>query len=339
MFVDTVRIKAIAGRGGNGCISFRREKYVPRGGPDGGDGGDGGDVGLKADHDVDSLAAFHFNPLLKAGRGQHGMGKQKTGHKGADKIAPVPVGTLVKVPLSGKVIFDLDIEGKICIIADGGKGGRGNYRFRSSTNRAPRVSEPGQDGEQAEYDLELKLIADVGLVGFPNAGKSTLLSKTCDCRPKIAGYPFTTLHPNLGVLKEFADTRIIKIADMPGLIEGAHENRGLGHQFLRHIERTRLLLYVLDTAGTDGRDPLQDFEVLKQELAMHDQALAQKPFLVACNKLDLPEAEEKLERFYKKSGLSKNMILPVSCKKGAGLEQLTKALVEELDATATEQKK
>jgi GTPase len=338
MFVDTIKIKAIAGKGGDGCISFRREKYVPRGGPDGGDGGNGGDVVLQASHDVDSLEKFHFKPILKADRGRHGQGKQKTGHQGEDRVVTVPVGTLVKDPYSGNVIYDLDAEGKRCTLADGGKGGRGNYHFKSNTNRAPRISEPGEEGPEIEYDLELKLIADVGLVGFPNAGKTTLLSKTCACRPKIASYPFTTLHPNLGVLQEYAYKRTIKIADVPGLIEGAHENRGLGHQFLRHIERTRVLLYVIDMAGADGREPLEDFQVLEQELTMHDQALAEKPFMVACNKMDLSDSQEKLDDFFKNSGIAKELIFPISCEDDAGLEELTGALVAALDKVMAAEK-
>ena len=245
MFIDKVKITAIGGKGGNGCISFRREKYVPRGGPDGGDGGDGGDVVLRADEDVDCLVAYRFAPRLKAGNGRHGKGKQQTGHQGEDKVALVPPGTIGKQPLTGETIFDLDKPGLSFILAYGGKGGKGNLHYKSNTNRAPRIADPGEDGQVVDVELELKLIADVGLVGFPNAGKSTLLSKICDSRPKIASYPFTTLSPNLGVLKVAADVRTIKIADVPGLIEGAHENRGLGHQFLRHIERTRILLFVL----------------------------------------------------------------------------------------------
>ena len=335
MFIDKVKIKAVGGNGGNGCISFRREKYVPRGGPDGGDGGNGGNVILQADADIDSLVALKFAPLLRAERGKHGKGKQKTGHRGADRITKVPVGTLIKLPITGDIIFDLDQPGLTYVLADGGKGGRGNFHFRTSKNRTPEIAEPGADGEEIELELELKLIADVGLVGYPNAGKSALLSKICDSRPKIAGYPFTTLSPNLGVLKEIAEYRIIKIADVPGLIEGAHENRGLGHQFLRHIERTRMLLFVIDTAGQDGRDPLEDFQVLKHELELHNPELARKPFIVACNKMDIEASAEKFEQFHSKSGVEEQRIFTISCKESSGLSELSEAIVKRLDEEST----
>lgn len=331
MFIDKIKIKAIAGRGGNGCVSFRREKHVPRGGPDGGDGGNGGNVVLQADEDVDSLVAMRFTPIIKARKGNHGKGKQQTGHRGADQVVLVPVGTVVELPETGQVIFDLDKPGLTYIAAHGGRGGRGNLHFKSSTNRAPRKSEQGADGEEVDLLLELKLIADVGLVGFPNAGKSTLLSKICDSRPKIAGYPFTTLSPNLGVLKEAAEYRTIKIADVPGLIEGAHENRGLGHQFLRHIERTRILLYVIDIAGKDQRDPLDDFAVLKRELTLHKQDLGRERFIVACNKMDLEDAGENIERFYKESGVDGKKIFAISCKEEIGLTELSEAIIKTLD--------
>lgn len=332
MFVDTAKIHVTGGRGGNGCCSFRREKFVPLGGPDGGDGGDGGDVILIADNDTDSLVAFKFAPLLRAERGAHGKGKNMTGHKGKSKIAKVPVGTIVKDIETDEIIADLSKHGQEFIAAKGGKGGRGNTAFKSNTNRAPRQCEEGAPGEERELFLELKLIADVGLVGFPNAGKSSLITEICNVKPKVASYPFTTLAPNLGVLILDDPDKYIKVADMPGLIEGAHENRGLGIQFLRHIERTKILLFVLDTAGVDGRNPLDDFKVLKNELEEYNPELIEKPFLVACNKMDMAEAKEPYEKFCKKSRVRKDLIFPVSCVTKEGLETLVKALSELYDS-------
>jgi GTP-binding protein len=326
MFVDTARIHVIGGRGGNGCCSFRREKYVPLGGPDGGDGGDGGSVILVADNDVDSLNAFVFAPRLKAPKGGNGKGKDMTGPRGSDKIAKVPVGTLIREAGTEEALADLTRPGQEFIAARGGKGGRGNAAFKTNTNRAPREFEEGKPGEERDLDLELKLIADVGLVGFPNAGKSSLISKVCNVRPKVASYPFTTLGPNLGVLIIDEVDKIIKLADMPGLIEGAHEGRGLGHQFLRHIERTKVLLFVLDTAGVDGRSPLEDFVVLREELEQHDPELMGKPFLIACNKMDLPGSAENLMLFVQESGVKKQLIFPISCITSEGVEAMVEAI-------------
>jgi GTP-binding protein len=326
MFVDWVRIKAIAGRGGDGCVSFRREKYVPRGGPNGGDGGNGGDVVLVSDDDVDSLVSLKFRPLLRAGDGQHGQGKLKTGASGKDALALVPPGCVVRDARSGVVLFDFTLPGQRFVLAHGGKGGRGNASFKSPTNQAPRRFEKGKAGQTLTLDLELKLIADVGLAGFPNAGKSTLLSKICNARPKIASYPFTTLAPNLGVLKHYQEHRLIKVADMPGLINGAHANRGLGHQFLRHIERTSVLVLVIDIGGVDGRDPLEDYRVLRKELELHDPQLATRPFIVACNKMDVETAAGNLDLFRVQSGLPAEDIFPISCLTGSGLDALTRAI-------------
>jgi GTP-binding protein len=320
VFVDFVKIKAIAGKGGDGCISFRREKFVPRGGPDGGNGGNGGNVVLVADEDVDSLIALKFQPLLRAGDGKSGKGKLKTGASGKDAEAAVPVGTLVREEKSGVVLFDLASPGQRFVAAQGGRGGRGNASFKSATNQSPRQFEKGKTGQSLALELELKLIADVGLVGFPNAGKSTFLSKICDARPKIADYPFTTLAPNLGVLKLKDDYRTITVADVPGLIDGAHADRGLGHRFLRHVERTSMLVLLIDMAGVDGRSPVEDYRTLRRELRLHDEALAARPFIVACNKMDLPSAARNLESFYRESGEPRDKVFPISCLTGPGLD-------------------
>jgi len=332
MFVDTARIHVIGGHGGKGCCSFRREKYVPMGGPDGGNGGNGGNVVLKADNGVDSLNSFKFVPQLKAKKGGNGKGKDMTGARGADKIAKVPVGTLVKDAITEEIITDLTRHEQEFLVAKGGKGGRGNASFKSNTNRAPRQCEEGEPGEELDLDLELKLIADVGLVGFPNAGKSSLISQVCNVRPKVASYPFTTLAPNLGILKIDDIDKVIKLADVPGLIEGAHDGKGLGHQFLRHIERTRILLYVVDTAGVDGREPVEDLNILFKELEQHDPELARKPFLIACNKIDIEGSAENLETFYKRFAVKKELIFPISCLTKEGLEALVIAITDLYDS-------
>lgn len=326
MFVDWVRVKTIAGKGGDGCVSFRREKYVPRGGPDGGNGGNGGNVVLVSDEDVDSLVSLKFKPIIRAGDGQHGRGKLKTGADGKDVIALVPPGSVVRDARSGVALFDFTSSGQRFVIAHGGRGGRGNASFKSPTNQAPRRFERGKPGQTVTLDIELKLIAHLGLAGFPNAGKSTLLSKICDARPKIASYPFTTLSPNLGVLKQQDDYRIIKVADVPGLIDGAHANRGLGHQFLRHIERTSVLVLVIDIAAVDGRDPLEDYRVLRRELELHDEELGKRPFIVACNKMDLESAPGNLAVFRAQSAVPAEKIFPISCLTGSGLQELAKVI-------------
>jgi GTP-binding protein len=289
-FVDRVKVLVVAGDGGNGCTSFRREKFVPRGGPDGGDGGSGGNVILRVDENVDSLVALRYLPEQKAERGQHGMGKMRHGRAGKDLVIPVPPGTEVRDSQTGEVLYDLVHPGEEQIIARGGKGGRGNLRFVSSTHQAPRESEPGAPGEEFVFRVVLKVVADVGLVGYPNAGKSTLLRAISHARPKVAPYPFTTLNPVLGTVQE-PDLVSYTVADIPGLVEGAHRNVGLGHDFLRHIERTRLLVYVLDMAGTDGRDPIEDYVQLQEELNLYDPVLTGRPFLVVGNKVDRPEAQ------------------------------------------------
>ncbi len=283
---------------------------------------------LRADPDVSSLVSLKFQPLLRAGDGKSGRGKLKTGAGGKDAEAAVPVGTLVREEKSGVPLFDFTSPGQRFVAAQGGRGGRGNASFKSATNQSPRQFEKGSPGERVSLILELKLIANVGLVGFPNAGKSTFLSKICDARPKIADYPFTTLAPNLGVLKLEDDYRTITVADVPGLIDGAHADRGLGHRFLRHVERTSMLVLLIDMAGVDGRSPLEDYRTLRQELRLHDEALAARPFLVACNKMDLPLAAQNLESFYRETGEPKDKVFPISCLTGCGLDNLVRVIQE-----------
>jgi GTP-binding protein len=282
VFVDFAKIAVKAGDGGNGCVSFRREKYVPKGGPDGGDGGDGGDVIVEADEHLATLLDFRYRHRFAAGRGGHGQGANRAGKRGEDAVIRVPVGTLIRDGDTGQVIADLVGHGQRVVVARGGKGGRGNARFATPTHRAPRESEPGQPGEERTLELELKVLADVGLVGLPNAGKSTLLSRLSAARPKVADYPFTTLTPHLGIVRG-SDLSFV-MADIPGLIEGAHEGKGLGIQFLRHIERTRVLVFVIDIAAGS---PAETYGVLCRELGSYSPALLAKPRLVALNKIDL----------------------------------------------------
>src|SRR5687767_5083785 len=299
MFVDEVDIHVLAGSGGGGCLSFRREKYVPRGGPDGGDGGSGGSVYIVATPTKNTLVDFRYHPDFTAKRGQHGQGSNRTGQTAHDLEVDVPIGTLVfeKNPGSGDVelLADLAEEGQRVLVAKGGRGGRGNARFVSSTNRAPRRAEPGARGEERFLRLQLKLLADVGLVGFPNVGKSTLISRISAARPKIADYPFTTLTPNLGVVR-LSDDRSFVVADVPGLIEGAHGGHGLGDRFLRHVERTKVLIHIVDVSGASGRDPVNDFDVIVEELRRFDPAVASKPQIVAANKIDALDDASRVER-------------------------------------------
>ena len=284
-FVDEAQIEVSGGHGGAGCVSFLREKYKAKGGPNGGDGGNGGDVVLEVDASMTSLLDFKYQPLLSATRGEHGRGKDQHGHGGDDIVAKVPLGTIVYDAVTGDPIADLTEVGARVVVARGGRGGRGNAYFKSSTNQAPRYSQPGLPGEERRLRLELQLVADVGLLGFPNAGKSTFISRVSAARPRIADFPFTTLVPNLGVVRvDEASTFVI--ADMPGLIEGAHEGHGLGHRFLRHVSRTSLLLHLLDASGMSGRDPLDDYDIINRELALYDPAVAAKPQVVAANKID-----------------------------------------------------
>jgi len=328
-FVDQAKIYVKAGDGGRGCVSFRREKYVPRGGPDGGDGGDGGDVILLADPQVHTLYDFHHQVHFRAENGRPGMGKKMRGRDGEDLILRVPVGTVVKDAETGEILGDLVKPGQTLIVARGGKGGRGNAHFATPVRQAPRFAEPGTPGEGRWLILELKLIADVGLVGFPNAGKSTLLSRITAARPKIADYPFTTLEPNLGVVKmEEGDTFIV--ADIPGLIEGAHRGVGLGHEFLRHIERTRVLLYLLDISK--GEETIKDYEILKKELLLYNPELLKKEYLIALNKIDLLSPEEREEKIRAQKELfpeeDRAKIYPISAVTGEGIRPLLFALYE-----------
>src|SRR5512145_1617039 len=287
MFVDEVDIHVAAGHGGRGCMSFRREKFVPRGGPNGGDGGRGGSVFVASNSNLNTLLNYRFQKVFTAGRGGHGEGSNRTGRQGEDIELQVPVGTVVYERSGDDLVqlVDLTEDGQRVLIAQGGLGGRGNAQFATSTNRAPRRAEPGLPGEEKDLRFHLKLLADVGLVGYPNAGKSTLISRISAARPKIADYPFTTLTPNLGVVS-LSDDRSFVVADVPGLIKGAHEGHGLGHQFLRHIERTKVLVHLVDVSGASGRDPEEDFETILDELQRFSPAVAAKPQIVAANKMD-----------------------------------------------------
>jgi GTP-binding protein len=323
MFRDEAEIVVKAGRGGNGCVSFRREKYVPRGGPDGGDGGKGGDVVLEAVPHLNTLLHVARKARYDAGRGKHGQGKNKTGASGEDRIIGVPAGTIVRDKDRDLLLKDLKNVGDRVVVARGGKGGHGNKRFASPTNQAPRTWTPGEEGEERNLALELKLIADVGLVGLPNAGKSTLLSRLSKATPKIAEYPFTTLAPNLGIA-ETPGFRTFVIADLPGLIEGAHRGAGLGDTFLRHIERTRLIVHLVDLAPPPGSpSPVEAWTIVRKELESYSRELADKPEILAPNKVDIPEAREALPPLAEESGTP---AFPISAVTGEGLDDLLKEI-------------
>ena len=298
MFVDRVIIHSKAGKGGNGVVAWRREKFIPKGGPAGGDGGRGGSIILVADHNVASLESLRNRRIIAADDGGAGGGSCRQGKNGVDLTLKVPCGTLVKDKETGEVLFDLTEAGQSAVLCKGGKGGKGNYCFRSSTNRSPNIATPGIAGEEKEVKLELKLIADVGIIGLPNAGKSTLISALANLKVKIAPYPFTTLQPNVGFLYTDTGGRIL-LADIPGIIEGAHLNRGLGFEFLRHVERTKVLVFVIDAAGSEGRDPRDDFKVMQKELGKYDEKLLSRPFLICLNKADMEGAEEAIKLFIK----------------------------------------
>jgi GTP-binding protein len=353
MFVDRIKVFAQAGSGGRGCVSFRREKFVPKGGPDGGDGGRGGDVVLLADQHVDNLSNLFYEPIIKAKNGGHGQGKKMHGRSAPAKIVKVPVGTIVYEsrnadrglrkeeggehqtsnikhqtpdkdvvnasvePSTSPPLIDLTHHGQEFVLCRGGAGGKGNVHFKSSRNRAPRQYTEGEEGEQGHFLFELRTIADAGLVGYPNAGKSTLLRRISAARPKVASYPFTTLHPIIGVV-ELPGYRRVIIADIPGLIEGAHRDLGLGHDFLRHITRCRFLLFVVDVAGSEGRNPVEDLRSLRREIDLYDPALSKRPWCIIANKIDLPAARENLETL--QNSFPTVEVAPVSASTGQGIE-------------------
>ncbi len=335
--MDTARIYVKAGNGGNGCISFRREKYVPRGGPDGGDGGNGGNVIVIATLGMSTLIDLRHNPRQIAENGSHGSGKQRDGADGNDKIIKVPVGTIIRDFDTEALLADLIEPDQSVVAARGGIGGKGNSRFKSSTFQVPRVAEKGEPGEEREVSLEVKLIADIGLVGYPNAGKSTLLARTSAATPKIASYPFTTLIPNLGVVRIDQEQNFV-LADIPGLIDGAHKGAGLGHQFLRHIERTKMLIHVIDLSAADGRDPIKDYEQLNLELGHYNALLTELPQIIALNKIDIPESKENIQRVQEYFG--KRKVFPISGITGEGVNSLMQQAyrsLQYLDTKAREQ--
>ncbi len=327
MFVDEVDIHVAAGDGGRGCLAFRREKFVPRGGPSGGDGGHGGSVFILASPHTSTLITYRFHPELDAQRGDHGQGSNRTGHTGADLELAVPVGTLVyeKAGDELRLLADLAEEGQRVLVARGGRGGLGNAHFATSTNRAPRKVQPGEPGEEKDLRLELKLLADVGLVGFPNAGKSTLIARVSAARPKIADYPFTTLTPNLGVVGLSGDRSFV-VADVPGLIEGAHRGQGLGHQFLRHLERTKALVHLVDVSGASGRDPIADLDTVRSELELFQPTLAAKPQLVAANKMDAVDDEARVTGLERRASALGLPFFRISAATGSGVPELLEAV-------------
>lgn len=321
-FIDSAVLRAHAGNGGSGCASFRREKFIPYGGPDGGDGGHGGSVILRASRDHDSLIDVYFEPHRRAEHGGAGRSQGQTGATGENLIVPVPCGTEVWPIDGGAMLGELLHAGEEMIVAKGGRGGLGNIHFKSSTNRAPRQTTPATEGEEGEFRLELKLIADIGLVGFPNAGKSSLITRISHAHPKIAAYPFTTMNPIIGTL-QYEDEVRLTVADLPGLIKGAHEGVGLGHAFLRHIERSRMILYVLDMAATEGRDPVEDYRTLQAELAAYRPGLEKRPALIVANKMDVAEAAPNLKAFRRKV---RKPLVSVSAMEGLGIPDLLVAI-------------
>jgi GTPase len=339
VFVDEAKIFVKAGEGGNGCVAFRREKYVPRGGPSGGDGGNGGSIYLEANPNDNTLLRYRYNREFKADRGRHGEGSNCTGHSGDDMILQVPVGTLAYDEESGETIADLATPGQRILIAHGGRGGRGNQHFAKPWHQAPREHEDGQPGEERHLRLELKLLADVGLVGFPNAGKSTLISVVSAARPKIANYPFTTLEPNLGVVNADGGSgsegrelgRTFVVADLPGLIEGAHEGAGLGIRFLRHVERTRLLVHLIDTSDFTDADPVHSFEIINNELLAFSESLREKPMIVVASKLDATSDRARLEELRRFCAQRALPFHAISAATGGGVRDLVLAIADTLD--------
>jgi len=330
MFIDRAKIHVEGGNGGNGVTAFRREKFVPRGGPSGGDGGRGGDVVLVADASLNTLLHLRYNPQHIAERGSHGEGSNRSGRNGADLLVRVPVGTQIFDAATGDLLHDLSHDGDRWVAARGGRGGFGNAHFTTSTNRAPRYHQSGSKGEELELQLELKLLADVGLVGFPNAGKSTFISTVSAARPKIADYPFTTLEPHLGVV-DLGDFRTFVIADIPGLIEGAHTGVGLGDRFLRHIERTKLLLHLVDVSSVSGRDAVGDYETVNRELASYNQDLATRPQFVVATKLDALDEPDRLESLKQRAEQDGKPFFTISSATGAGVRELVNAMATKLE--------
>lgn len=328
MFVDEVTVYLKAGNGGHGCMSFRRAKYEPKGGPNGGNGGKGGDMILVGDENTADLTAYRFVPHAKAEGGENGRGSDQHGAMGADKELKMPLGTIVMDAETGETVAELTHHGQRVVLLNGGRGGVGNRVFKSSVNQAPRQTTAGKKGEEGNYRLVLKTIADLGLVGFPNAGKSSLTGLLTANRPKVGHYPFTTLRPSVGVIDFPEHYQRLTLADIPGLIEGAHENKGLGHRFLRHIERCRQLLFLIDMAGEDDRDPLDDFAQLLEELGHYDPTLLEKPRLVLGNKIDEPVAVENIKRFKKK--FKKETLIPISCLSEEGIAELKETLRKRL---------
>ena len=320
-FIDEVKIRVIAGDGGRGCISFRREKFIPRGGPNGGNGGKGGDVIALADPQLTTLLDLRYQKQYKAGRGEHGLGKDQHGKTGDDRIIKVPVGTLIRDAGTGELIGDLKEAGQQVIVAAGGRGGKGNAHFVSSTNRSPRFAQPGEPGGDKELEIELRLLADVGIIGLPNAGKSTLIAAISAVRPKIADYPFTTLVPNLGVVG-YGEGKSFVVADIPGLIEGAHEGHGLGDKFLRHVTRTSVLIHLLDASNIDAKDPLAEWKTVNRELELFDPELGKKSQIVVANKIDLPAGKNHVKLLAKKLPKSNQPLHAISAVTTEGVRAL-----------------
>ena len=336
-FIDEAKIYIKSGAGGRGCVSFRREKYVPRGGPNGGDGGNGGDVVMITNENMSSLLDHRYRQHYRAKRGEHGKGKDMHGKNADTLYIPVPVGTIVRDFDTGEVLGDLTEANETLLVAKGGRGGKGNARFATSTNQAPKTAEPGGESEERTLLLELKLLADVGIIGFPNAGKSTLISRISAARPKVADYPFTTLVPNLGVVS-YGDGKTFIVADIPGIIEGAHEGAGLGIQFLKHIERTKLLIHLLDLSPVTGRDPVEDYETLNRELKAYSRELSKKPQIVAPNKIDITESRLKLDEVKKYFDRKRIKIFPISSATGEGLKELIRETGKRLEKLIPENK-
>jgi GTP-binding protein len=336
VFIDSVKIRVFGGAGGNGVMAFRREKFVPRGGPSGGDGGRGGDVWMEASGSVNTLLHLRYNPEHKAERGRHGEGSNRSGHEGADVLVQVPVGTEVFDAATDELLHDFTAAGQRWCAAKGGRGGFGNAHFASSTNRAPRYHQEGGAGEFRELQLHLKLLADVGLVGFPNAGKSTLIATVSAAKPKVADYPFTTLEPHLGVV-DLGNFKTFVMADIPGLIEGAHQGAGLGDRFLRHVERTKLLLHLVDVSSQSGRDPVQDYLIINRELAAYDAELATRPQIVVATKLDALDEPERLEALRQFATREKHEFYAISSATREGLNELVFGIGRRLSEIAEAQ--